>query len=255
MPRLRRRRSTLPQVDDIQTYVVNLRRRPDRRTWMETLLPEELRAEYTSDWNVPMDGHLLTHELLDAHDYKLFDWQIPSMNPWWSRPLKWGEIGCAIAHLACWRRAVNYSQKYHLILEDDVCFGPDVVDRLLDRLVQFEDAGADFDLLYLGRVPLEPDQPYMPGFVQPGYSHCTYGYLLTLPGLRRLLDADLGSAIAPVDEFIPAMYVDHPRPDVQARFPRQLRALAFEQPLVTQLPKKLAGSDTECSAFAAESRH
>lgn len=78
-------------IEDIQTYVVNLRRRPDRRARMEALLPAELKAEYTSDWDIPMDGHQLTHEVLAEHGYALYEgWQlVESDNPWWNRPLKW----------------------------------------------------------------------------------------------------------------------------------------------------------------------
>lgn len=235
-------------LDDIQTFVVNLRRRLDRRARMERLLPPELKAEYTSDWDIPMDGHLLTHEVMAEHGYKLFDWQIESDNPWWNRPLKWGEVGCAIAHLHCWQRAAERDRSYCLVLEDDICFKPDLVEQLLDGLDRLDPT--DFDLLYLGRLPLEPDRPFGPGFVRPGYSHCTYGYLLTGRGLELVLAADLGAAIVPVDEFLPAMYGEHPRVDVRTRFPPKLRALAFEVAVARQLAKGSAGSDTE-SSFSA----
>jgi collagen beta-1,O-galactosyltransferase len=50
-----------------------------------------------------------------------------------------------------------------------------------------------------------------------------------------------------VDEFLPALYMDHPREDVRRRYTKRLRAYAFEPPLVSQLPKDEAGSDTEAS--------
>lgn len=64
-----------------------------------------------------------------------------------------------------------------------------------------------------------------------------------------ILDARLDLAMVPVDEFLPALYHPHPRPDLRRRFPPRLRALAFDPPLVTQRPKAEAGSDTEDSAF------
>jgi glycosyl transferase, family 25 len=45
--------------------------------------------------------------------------------------------------------------------------------------------------------------------------------------------------------------MDHPREDVRSMYPKRLRAYAIEPPLVAQLPKDEAGSDTETSAFAA----
>jgi collagen beta-1,O-galactosyltransferase len=72
---------------------------------------------------------------------------------------------------------------------------------------------------------------------------------LSAAGLAKVLDADFGRAIVPVDEFLPALYMRHPRLDVRRRYPPRLAAYAFEPPLVTQLPKDLAGSDTEATAF------
>jgi collagen beta-1,O-galactosyltransferase len=177
----------------------------------------------------------------------LFPWQIESANPWWSRPLKYGEIGCTLAHLACWRDAArNGTQPWVLVLEDDAVLPPTFLDDLLSGLQRLAEP---VDLLYLGRYPLEQDLPVAPGFVSPGYSHCTFAYLLAHRALGVLVAAGLDQAIVPVDEFLPAMYTDHPRDDLRMRFPRQLTALAFDPPLVEQRPKAEAGSDTEDSEF------
>lgn len=237
---------------DLRCYVVNLPRRPDRRAFLQRTLPPDLQVTFTSDWTGPFDGHDLTQDALDAAGYKLFPWQIESDNPWWSRPLKYGEIGCTLAHLACWRDAAERgSEAYVVVLEDDAILSPSFLAELLDGLNSLGQAGHEFDLLYLGRFPLEPDQSAAPGFVVPGYSHCTFGYLMTRRALDTLLAAELEHAIVPVDEFLPALYIDHPRPDLRARFPQQFNALAFDPPLVHQRPKDEAGSDTEDSDFAA----
>jgi glycosyl transferase family 25 len=139
-----------------------------------------------------------------------------------------------------------------LILEDDAVLAPNFLEEFLGGLRQLgqSEPPNGFDLLYLGRYPLQPGQPARPGFVAPGYSHCTFSYLVTRRALGVLLETRLDQAIIPIDEFLPSLYVDHPRPDLRARFPRQLIALAFEPPLVHQLPKSEAGSDTEDSDFA-----
>jgi collagen beta-1,O-galactosyltransferase len=92
------------------------------------------------------------------------------------------------------------------------------------------------------------------GIVRPGYSYCTYGYLLSPSGLRAVLNSGFERALIPVDELIPALYLDHPREDIRLLYPKRLNAYAFEPPLVTQLPKEEAGSDTEASAFALSTR-
>jgi glycosyl transferase family 25 len=237
-------------LDDLSIYVINLRRRVDRREWMRAQL-NGLDATYTSDWHGPYDGLVLSRASLESAGYGLFDWQLDSDNPWWNRPLKYGEIGCTLSHLACWAHAAASGSKYTLILEDDAVLVPDFRNRLEEAMHSAHRAGG-FDLLYLGRFPLEPDLPAGPGLAVPGYSHCTFAYLLAATALPALLDARLGQAIVPVDEFLPAMYIEHPRLDVRRRFPRQLTAFACDPPLVAQLPKMQAGSDTEDSPYVED---
>lgn len=235
---------------DIRTYVVSLPRRADRRARLAASIPANLRATYTSSWPQTFDGHLLDRQTLHERGVELFPWKTDSSNPWWSRNLKLGEIGCTLAHLACWRHAVeNGDEPYVLILEDDADLPPEFIDRLAASLKQAEHNAPGFGLLYLGRFPLEPDQPLTPGLVRPGYSHCTFSYLVPRVALSLVLKADLERAVIPIDEFLPALYLDHPRRDVRTRFPRCLDALALDPPLVSQLPKDTWGSDTEDSAF------
>jgi glycosyl transferase, family 25 len=234
---------------DIRSYVINLRRRPDRRGWMARSLPPDLPATFTSDWSGPFDGHELSRADLEAAGYQLFRWQTESDNAWWSRPLKYGEIGCTLAHLACWHHAAQAGREpFVLVLEDDAVLKPTFLGDLLAGLERLT-SHCPFDLLYLGRYLLDADEPALPGFVSPGYSHCTFGYLLTRPALDALLATLLEQAIVPVDEFLPSLYIQHPRADLRARFPRQLTAFAFDPPLVSQRPKDEAGSDTEDSDF------
>lgn len=234
---------------ELATYVVNLRRRPDRRRHMATLLPRELRVSFTSDWEGYFDGLDLDRRVVEEAGYRLFPWKLPSANAWWHRSLRRGEVGCALSHLACWRDAGASHERFAMMLEDDVTLAPDFLERLLDGVRWLARHGHAFDLLYLGRCPRGRDRPMVPGLVVPGFSYGTFGYLLSGSGVEAILGAGLGQAILPLDEFLPAMYVDHPRPDVRARFPRRLTALAFDPPLVEELPKQEAGSDTRSSDF------
>ena len=236
-------------VQGVRTYVINLRRRTDRRARMESALPAALGAVFTSDWDGPFDGNALCRSDLARAGYDLFPWRIESDNPWWSRPLKYGEIGCTLSHLAVWRQAFTASADYAVVLEDDAILPDCFRGKLFSALRSLRGA---FDLLYLGRYPLEPDRAFSPGVVVPGYSHCTYGYVVTRQALRVLLAQELDKAIVPIDEFLPSLYIDHPRADLRARFPRQLTALALDPPLVRQRCKEEAGSDTEASAFVED---
>jgi collagen beta-1,O-galactosyltransferase len=237
----------------LKTYVVNLKRRPDRRLRMERVLPATWDVQFTSDWDGPMDGQAIDPD--DLPGFGLYPWQRPSDNPWWNRPLKLGEIGCAISHRLCWEQAAADGADPALILEDDVVLADHFVARLQSRLARLWVIDPHWDLLYLGRWPLDgQDTAVTDGIVHPGYSYCTYGYLLSASGLRQVLSCGFERALIPVDELIPALYMDHPREDIRSLYPNRLRAYALEPPLAKQLPKEEAGSDTEASAFVPSRR-
>jgi collagen beta-1,O-galactosyltransferase len=234
----------------MNVFVVNLARRPDRRARMERILPPGWSVEYTTHWPGPRDGAAI--EPTDLGGLGLFDWQIESHNRWWNRPLKLGEIGCAVSHWLCWQRATALHATRTLILEDDVTLVPQIEDKLEAGLVELNALDPEWDLVYLGRWALEPDSdtPVAPGLVRPAYSYCTFGYMLSAGGLAKLVDVDFERAIIPVDELLPALYMPHPREDVRRRYPPRLNAYAFDPALITQLPKDVAGSDTEATRDA-----
>jgi collagen beta-1,O-galactosyltransferase len=233
----------------MDTFVVNLARRPDRRARMERILPPEWHAEFTTNWDGPLDGAAIRPGDLD--DVALFDWELPgSDNPWWSRPLKLGEIGCAMSHWSIWRRAAERRSELTVVLEDDVSVVDDVARELDRRIDQLDALDENWDLVYLGRWAQEPENDHVvaSGIVRPGYSFCTFGYALRPSGLRKLLGVAYERALIPVDELLPALSLPHRRPDVRRRYPPCMTTYAFEPPLVEQLPKDVAGSDTEASA-------
>ncbi|MEY9934557.1 glycosyl transferase family 25 [Catenulispora sp. GP43] len=240
-------------LEDLQVYVVNLRRRSDRRKHMKEILPMSLAVEFTSEWEREFDGAQMEAKDLRALGIGLFPWRIDSENFWWARDLKFGEIGCTLSHLACWRRALESGRQLFLVLEDDVSLSPDFCNRVLAGINRARRRRVEIGLVYLGRVPLEPDlgpAPDVPELVIPGYSHCTYGYVMSRDAAAKLLAVGLERDVIPIDEFLPAMYLDHPRADVRARYQKCINALAFSPDLVIQLPKEEAGSDTEESSFA-----
>jgi hypothetical protein len=203
------------------------------------MLPPGLPVTFTSDWEGPFDSEDIAQSSLDALGVELFPWQIESDDEDWCRPMKLGEIGCTLHHLACWQDALHAgNEPYIVIFEDDAVLAPDFLDRLLAGLRELKD-GPEFDFLYLGRIHFDPadDVPAVPGFVWPGLSYGTHGYLLTRSALSVLLNAGLDKAIVPVDEFLPCMYMDHPRDDLRAQFPSRLRALAFTPVIVGDPPR------------------
>jgi collagen beta-1,O-galactosyltransferase len=231
-------------------FVINLPRRPDRRRRIAANFLHSGIANvfYSSDWTDDIDG---AHgpSLLDAYPgVALFPWEDPaSTNPWFSRPMKWGEVGCTLAHFAAWQHMIDAGASEAVFLEDDAVFGVDFVSTLSAAL---EDARSyAFDLLYLGRQPQAEDRGVAGSLAIPGYSHCTYGYVLSRSGVEKILAVEPLNGLIPVDELLPALYITHPRVDVASRYSPTLRAYACDPSIVDQLPKDVAGSDTEDSLF------
>lgn len=102
----------------MKTYVINLKRRTDRREYMRVILPPKLAPEFTTHWVGPLDGKEI--DSISLVGYGIFPWKIDSTNKWWNRPLWKGEIACAISHWLCWKRAYESNDNLFLILEDDV---------------------------------------------------------------------------------------------------------------------------------------
>ena len=237
----------LDDLEDLVTYVVNLRRRTDRRRHMETQLPRRLQAFFTSDMEGPFDGLTLDLEEIREAGCELFDWPLgrtDTGNPYWERNLTYGEIGCTLSHLACWEHAITTDASVFLVLEDDICIPADFIERLTAGLREIDSGCPGVGLVYLLRRSLGSDRPLLPGVVAPGFSYWTCGYVLTREATLQILGADIRTSIIPVDEFLPAMYTEHPREDVRARYPQRISAAAFDPPLIGKLPKEIVGSDT-----------
>jgi collagen beta-1,O-galactosyltransferase len=235
------------------TFVVSLERRADRRSALaDHLRGHPWTVEFTSEWSQHEHDGLALAECGLPSDVHLFPWQIESANEWWSRPLKYGEVGCSLAHHAVWERAHLRRADFCVVLEDDAVLPEQFARRVEDLVTEAAAARIQWDLLYLGRFKLNyPDAPATPSLVRPGYSHCSFAYVLTARGVEVCLQQSLRKDIIPVDEFLPALYCDHPRADVRVRFPCSLQAVAADPPLVMQLPKPEGGSDTEATPFVA----
>lgn len=227
---------------DLPVYVVSLRHRTDRHSHIgsqlrdaKLILSFELRQEHESDETLPIE---------------LFGWQLDCDNPWWNRPLKSGEVDCFLSHLACWKdAAASSSLPYAVVLEDDAVLaggGLSAMHAALERLARLDPT---WDLLYFGRERLGEDRVELGEFVAPGYSYCTYAYAVSKQGLQKLLAYAPWRLVMPVDEFLPATFMPHPRVDVAASIEPTLIAYALATDLVTEAPKGEFGSDTEASPF------
>jgi glycosyl transferase, family 25 len=216
------------------------------------------RHRFMSQWNSPhpivlsgtVGGAFDHFEMNDVPPagISLFPWKLPgSENLWWSRNLRLGEVACALNHLACWRDAARDTADAAVFFEDDAVFDESLLGELTTICAELAELDPTWGLLYLGRQQIGQDGAVKGLFVRAGFSYCTYGYVLRSSALRLLLGYNFERHIMPVDEFLPATYVSHPRQDIRSLIVPQLVAYALQTPRVSEGDERLFGSDTESS--------
>ncbi|CAK0902578.1 unnamed protein product, partial [Prorocentrum cordatum] len=137
-----------------------------------------------------------------------------------------------------------------LILEDDFDLQEDFARRLGEALE--EARHEDWNLMYLGRSPTEPDlRRVSPHVTEPGYTLWTVGYILRLEAARALVEAGVEQRLAPLDHYFSVAMgrgLDGRWNEKAAEWsqyiPRVLRGLAITPPLVMPYVGSMFLSDT-----------
>ncbi|GAA6222576.1 procollagen galactosyltransferase 2-like [Lates japonicus] len=235
-----------------EVFLINLKRRSDRRGRMlSSLAVLGINATLTE----AVDGKALNSSQLQAMGIDM----LPGYkDPYSDRVLTRGEIGCFLSHYNIWKQVVQEELQQVLVLEDDVRFEPRFCSRLVAIMDNVKRVGLDWDLIYVGRKRLQVKEPeyWVKGvrnLVHPGYSYWTLGYVLSLQGAKKLLQAKPLNKMLPVDEFLPIMFNKHPRDEYMQYFEqRDLRAFSVEPLLL--FPTHYTGepgyfSDTETSTI------
>jgi GR25 family glycosyltransferase involved in LPS biosynthesis/glycosyltransferase involved in cell wall biosynthesis len=171
-----------------QIFIVNLKRREDRKTAMGSLMAEHGIKSYR--FYEAVDGLELqwSPELLS-----LF-----AGNDFGSRR---GVLGCALSHYRLWQQLVSSAaeETQYVILEDDITVRPDFKGRLeaAIRYATEKPVGEKpVDILFLGhhcwneadRVRVSPSEGAAIAFQPEKYVGGTFGYLITKRGAAAYLD-------------------------------------------------------------------
>ena len=177
----------------VKTFVVNLDHRRDRWDALLAAHPPLAQAE-----RIPaVYGKTLemTDFIYRIFEHNTFQW-------------KKSVIGCSMSHLTIWDKIAS-SEGWYMILEDDVRFAANWQTWLSSAMKEIP---SDADLLYLGGV-LPPNLVALPSVLsavnshwsaiqpntlfsplpQPLFHFCTYSYLLSHKGARKLMDYLLDS--------------------------------------------------------------
>jgi glycosyl transferase, family 25 len=178
----------------MHAYVVNLDRAPDRRAHIMAQLGKT-RVHY--EIVDAVDGRDL-----DLTDTRLFDPTVVGTSTF--RP---GAAGCALSHLAVYRRVLDTGLDKALILEDDVALPADL-NALIDAIGQHM-RGAEVVLLNFhsrqpcritraGSIPL-PTSRLLVQVVDEGQPSSTGGYLITREACARMVRTVLPLRVQPDD--------------------------------------------------------
>ncbi|XP_065698529.1 procollagen galactosyltransferase 2 isoform X1 [Patagioenas fasciata] len=235
-----------------EIFMINLKRRKDRRDRMlRTLYEQEIAVKIVE----AVDGKALNTSQLKALSIDM----LPGYrDPYSSRPLTRGEIGCFLSHYYIWEEVVNRELEKTLVIEDDVRFEHQFKRKLMKLMDDIEQAQLDWELIYIGRKRMqvqEPEKavPNVMNLVEADYSYWTLGYAISFQGAQKLIGAEPFGKMLPVDEFLPVMYNKHPVAKYMEYYKsRDLKAFSAEPLLV--YPTHYTGqpgylSDTETSTI------
>lgn len=184
-----------------KAYVINLRRRVDRKTHINKEL-EKTKLDYIF-WEA-VDGQ--DEEHLENYEVNIMkDWK----DPYNSKAMTRGEVGCGLSHYSIWKDIVDNSDKtkLNIIFEDDIILH-DNFDELLDKYIdELNGAVESYDMIYLGRKPIrrQNEKKVSEHFVKPNYSYWTNAYILTWEGAKKLVDSNYLQNMIPADEFMSLM--------------------------------------------------
>lgn len=202
------------KLDFSEIYMINLKRRPERRIKME-LTMKELGLDFQHF--EAFDGKILTDEVLTEMGITL----LPEYSdPYHKRRMTMGEIGCFLSHYTIWEKMVELEQEEVLILEDDIRFEPYFMERSEELMKEARFIGG-WDLIYFGRKRLQESEVFLKeseNFVKVSYTYWTLGYVITLEGAKKLLASEPLKRLLPVDEFLPIMFDEHPNEEWKEKF-------------------------------------
>lgn len=243
-------RKTADKMGFDEVFMINLKRRQDRRERMLRALHEQ---EIDCRLVEAVDGKAMNTSQVEAMGIQM----LPGYrDPYHGRPLTKGELGCFLSHYNIWKEVADRGLQKSLVFEDDLRFEIFFKRRLMNLMRDVEREGLDWDLIYVGRKRMQVEHPekavpHVRNLVEADYSYWTLAYVISLQGAQKLLAAKPLAKMLPVDEFLPVMFDKHPMSEYKSHFsPRNLRAFSVEPLLI--YPTHYTGddgyvSDTETS--------
>jgi len=192
---------TRVRLQDLQTIVINLERRPDRMEGcarrFEIECPEirfarfaatDGKATSISPAEVSTSWHTARNVVYQKQRSIRKGWDDLDSYEERRLPLSAGERGCASSHIRAWQHCLELagdSERPLLVLEDDAAPTPQFSQSLMRALAALP---SDANLLYLGySQAAEWRREVSPELVEAEYVWTTVGYIIWPAGARALL--------------------------------------------------------------------
>jgi GR25 family glycosyltransferase involved in LPS biosynthesis len=191
-----------------KTFIINLPRRTDKRIHMENEMQklQNLGININHEFFDGVDGN--NDNVLSTYDFNIPNWTDPNSG----KAMTNGEIGCALSHYLIWCKIVELVDNNEmakdsrvLILEDDIIFPDDFMDKLQKYTSETE---SEYDMLYIHRKAfnLIGETKISTHINKANRSYWTCAYILNYQGAKKLTGANYLKNLIPVDEFVPIMY-------------------------------------------------
>jgi GR25 family glycosyltransferase involved in LPS biosynthesis len=224
-------------------FIINLERDYERKKNIEIQFQKENITSY--EFIHAVDGQ---NEDLQKYNFQVIpDW----IEPYSSKIMTKGEIGCSLSHYLLWERIVKEGWKQVMILEDDVVLSPHFSQILEEKKEEINQL--PYDLLYIGRRPLNEasEQKISDSFILPKRSYGTHAYILSLSGAQKLINSNYLQHLLPVDEFLPILYdPDYPHKQYIHYFNQSPRLHTYSlHPLITDI---LGGKDYKSTTYSSD---
>lgn len=137
-----------------EIFLINLERRPERLIKMSNILAllgvDFRRFDAVDGQKISRSEELLKIKFLPGYE-----------DPYHRRPMKQGEIGCFLSHYKIWKEIVKRKLERVIILEDDLRFSEDGIERLNKVIEDLIKTKLEWEFIYLGRKKIsEPGDEF-----------------------------------------------------------------------------------------------
>ena len=163
-----------------ETWLINLDRRPDRLAMMQRQM-SQLPFRQINRLSA-IDGRQLSNHDIESIVHPNSGQSIGARERNYHEELTHGAVGCYLSHLKLWDYALEHNKKL-LILEDDIIFGNDFMQRLVKKAPHLP---KDYDMALLAYHLNDRPIVVNEHLVRPHMFFGMSGYLISPTGVQRM---------------------------------------------------------------------